>query len=125
MPSFEGGANGDLYLEISLEEHPIFSVDKRDIHLTLPVTPWEAALGATVDCPTLGGTVKLKIIAGSQGGTRLRLKGRGICSRSHNGDQIVSLQIVVPPAKTDPEKELYRKMAEIMPMNPRQALKGY
>ena len=125
MPSLGGVAHGDLYLEISLEKNPLFRADKRNIHLTLPVTPWEAALGATVECPTLSGTVKLNIPANSQSDRKLRLKGRGLCSTSHSGDQIVTLQIVIPEAKTDKEKEVYRNMAETMPMDPRKPLKGY
>ena len=113
------GENGDLYLEIGFEDHPLFHAEKRDIHLVLPITPWEAALGATVETPTLGGRVKLKIPPGSQSGNRLRLKGRGLCSASSSGDQIVTLKIVTPKAETAEQKELYRKMAEIMPMNPR------
>ncbi|MEA2083902.1 MAG: DnaJ C-terminal domain-containing protein [Thermodesulfobacteriota bacterium] len=119
-----GGGNGDLYLEISFEKHPLFTTDKRDIHLTLPVTPWEAALGATVEAPTLGGKVKLNIPPGSQSDGKLRLKGRGLCTSGHSGDQIVTLKIVIPAAKTKKEKEIYRKMAEIMPLNPRQAMEG-
>ncbi len=125
LPGHGTGSHGDLYLEISLEKHPLFTADKRDIHLTLPVTPWEAALGATVECPTLGGTVKLNIPAGSQSGQKLRLQGRGFCSTSHSGDQIVTLQIVIPEAKTEKEKEVYRTMAKTMPITPRQFLKGY
>ena len=125
MPGLRGAAHGDLYLEISLEKNPLFRADKRNIHLTLPVTPWEAALGAMVECPTLSGTVNLNIPAGSQSERKLRLKGRGLCSASHTGDQIVTLQIVIPEAKTDKEREVYRNMAETMPMNPRQSLKGY
>ncbi len=125
MPGLGGSAHGDLYLEISFEKNSLFRADKRNIHLTLPVTPWEAALGATVECPTLSGTVKLNIPAGSQSDRKLRLKGRGLCSASHSGDQIVTLQIVIPEAKTDKEKEVYRNMAETMPINPRQSLKGY
>lgn len=125
MPGLGGGAPGDLYLEISLAEHPLFTADKRDIHLTLPVTPWEAALGETIACPTLGGTVKVNIPANSQSGRKLRLKGRGLSTASHRGDQIVTLQIVIPQAKTAEEKEVYRNMAKTMAMDPRQALKGY
>ena len=120
-----GGRHGDLYLEISLERHPLFTADKRDIHLTLPVTPWEAALGQTTECPTLGGQVKINIPANSQSGRKLRLKGRGLCSATHNGDQIVTLQIVIPEAKPEKEKEFYRQMASTMPMNPRQFMRGY
>ena len=122
MPGFGGGAHGDLYLTISLEPHPLFTVDKRDIHLTLPVTPWEAALGAKVSCPTLGGNVNLSIPANSQSGKRLRLKGRGLCSSKQSGDQFVTLQVVIPEAKTAEQKKLYRKMAELMPFNPRTAM---
>ncbi len=125
MPGHGTGAHGDLYLEISLDKHPLFSADKRTIHLILPVTPWEAALGAAIECPTLGGTVKLNIPAGSQSGQKLRLKNRGLCSGSHSGDQIATLQIVIPAAKTDKEKDIYRNMAKIMPLNPRQSMKGY
>lgn len=125
LPGHGDAAHGDLYLEISLEKHPLFIVDKRNILLTLPITPWEAALGATVECPTLGGTVNLNIPAGSQSGRKLRLKKRGLCSTSHTGDQIVILQILIPEAKTEEEQEVYRNMAKAMPMNPRQALKGY
>lgn len=125
MPGHGTGSHGDLYLEIALEKHTLFTPDKRDIHLTLPVTPWEAALGATVECPTVGGPVKLNIPAGSQSGKKMRLKGRGLCSASHTGDQITTLQIVIPAAKTVKEKEMYRAMAKAMPMNPRQSLQGY
>lgn len=86
--------------------------------LELPVTPWEAALGLTVTAPTLGGKVELKIPPNSQSGQRLRLKGRGLpCTPP--GDQIVTLRIVIPEATTAEAKALYRKMAEVMPMNPR------
>jgi curved DNA-binding protein len=122
MPGQGGGSHGDLYLEISFEKHPLFRVEKRDIHLTLPVTPWEAALGGKIECPTLGGAVHLDIPANSQSGGKLRLKGRGLSSASHAGDQIVTLEIVTPPATTKKEKELYRDMAKTMPMNPRQSL---
>ncbi len=125
MPGHKGGSHGDLYLEISLEKHPIFTADKREIQMILPVSPWEAALGATVECPTLGGTVKLNIPENSQSGRKLRLKGRGLCSTSHSDDHIVTLQIVIPEAKTDKEKEVYQNMAKTMPMNPRQSLQGY
>ncbi len=119
------GANGDLYLEIGFEEHPLFHAEKRNIHLVLPVTPWEAALGATIETPTLGGRVKLKIPAGSQSGSRLRLKNRGLCSAGQSGDQIVTLKIVAPKAETPEQKELYQQMAKLMPMDPRAELERY
>lgn len=119
MPGTGGAPAGDLFLEIAIADDPVFKVDKRDIHLDLPITPWEAALGATITVPTLGGKVQLKIPPGSQGGRKLRLKGRGLSTATKKGDQIVNLRIVVPEAKTQEQKELYRKMAEIMPVNPR------
>lgn len=125
MPGMGGAPAGDLFLEIAFAEDPIFHSEKRNIYMELPVTPWEAALGATVTVPTLGGKVQLKIPAGSQGGKKLRLKGRGLSTSTQQGDQIVSLRIVVPAAKTEEQKQLYKKMAEIMPTNPRNDMGGY
>ncbi len=122
MPGMGGAPTGDLYLEIAFADDPIFHAEKRDIHMELPITPWEAALGATITVPTLGGKVQLKIPPGSQGGKKLRLNGRGLSTAAKKGDQIVTLRIVVPEAKTDEQKKLYRKMAEIMPINPRKNL---
>ncbi|MDD3617946.1 MAG: DnaJ C-terminal domain-containing protein [Desulfobulbaceae bacterium] len=119
MPGIGGGPSGDLYLEIAFAEHPLFQVKGRDIYYTLPVTPWEAALGATVTVPTLGGKVELKIPPNSQGGKKLRLKGRGLSTAARSGDQYVTLRIVVPEAKTEQQKKLYRDMARLMPVNPR------
>lgn len=120
MPGIGGGPNGDLFLEIAFAEHPLFQTEGRDIHHVLTITPWEAALGATVIVPTLGGNVDLKIPPGSQGGRKLRLKGRGLSSAKKQGDQYVTLRIVVPEARTEEQKKLYREMARIMPLNPRQ-----
>jgi len=117
-PGLGGGPNGDLYLEINFQPHSYFRAEKRDIYLDLPVTPWEAALGGTVPVPTLGGTVELKIPAGSQTGRKLRLKGRGLPGHPA-GDQYVVLKIITPSADTQEAQVLYKKMAETMPMNPR------
>lgn len=80
-PGIGGGPAGDLYLEIHFTPDSRFRVEGRDVHQTVPVTPWEAALGASIEVPTPSGVVKLKVPAGSQAGRRLRLKGRGIPSR--------------------------------------------
>ena len=117
-PGIGGGSNGDLYLEVEFNPHRYFRAEGRDIHLELPVTPWEAALGASVPVPTLGGMVDLKIPAGSQTGKQLRLKGRGLPGVPA-GDQYVTLKMVTPPAKTEQAKALYEQMAKDMPMNPR------
>ncbi len=118
------GPRGNLFLEIVFLPHPLFTVVKRDIFLTLPVTPWEAALGATITVPTLGGTVDLKLPANSQTGQKLRLKGRGLCSKNHPGNQFVTLAVHVPEARTAEQRELYMKMAKLMPFNPRSGQGG-
>ncbi|MCP5420667.1 MAG: DnaJ domain-containing protein [Gammaproteobacteria bacterium] len=122
-PGLGGGAHGDLYLEVALTAHPHFHAEQRDIYLELPVTPWEAALGASVTVPTLGGKVELKIPQGSQSGAKLRLKGRGLPGNPA-GDQFVTLRIVIPAADTPEAKALYERMAEEMPLNPRTALEA-
>jgi curved DNA-binding protein len=119
LPGYGGSPAGDLYLEIAFQDHPLFHAEKRDIHIILPITPWEASLGATLTVPTLGGNVQVKIPPGSQGGKKLRLKGKGLSSANQSGDQIVTLQIVVPEAKTEEQRNLYRTMAQTMPFNPR------
>lgn len=112
---------GDLYIEVEFHPHPLYRVDGRDLYLDLPVTPWEAALGAAVKTPTPGGPVDLKIPAGSQAGTKLRLKSRGIPA-STPGDFYVVLQIALPAAPDDQAKEAYRALARAIPFNPRAGL---
>ena len=117
-----GGASaGDLYIEVNIEPHPFFSLHDRDIYLTLPVTPWEAALGADIKVPTLAGAVSLKLSKDSETGKKLRLKGRGMPGKEGAGDQYVILQIDIPKVKTEADKKLYEQMAQIMPFNPRKA----
>lgn len=117
-PGPGGAPSGDLYLEIGFEPHRYFEAEERNILLALPVAPWEAALGATVKVPTLGGNVDLKIPPGSQSGTKLRLRGRGLPGKPA-GDQIVTLQIETPAPDTDEKRELYERMRALMPENPR------
>lgn len=117
-PAPGGGTPGDLYLEIAFRPHPQFEAHGRDLHATLPVTPWEAALGARVPVPTLGGTVELQIPPGSQSGRKLRLKGRGLPGRTP-GDQYVVLQIVTPPADNEAARRLYEQMAHTFSFDPR------
>lgn len=116
-----GGVRGDLYLTVQIEKHPVFDVMSDDIYVTLPITPWEAALGHTVVVPTLAGKVDLKIPPGSQGGQMLRLKKRGLPGEKP-GDQLVLLKIVIPQPITDSARALYQKMAEDMPFNPREKM---
>ncbi|KAB7624386.1 DnaJ C-terminal domain-containing protein [Alkalilimnicola sp. S0819] len=113
-----GGPAGDLYLQVALQPHPWFEPDGRDIHLELPITPWEAALGATVSVPTLGGSVELKVPEGSSSGRRLRLRGRGLPGKPP-GDQYVRLRVVTPPADSAKARKFYERMAKELPMDPR------
>ena len=113
-----GGEAGDLYLEIAFSPHPNFRAEGRDIHYELKVAPWEAALGATIQIPTLGGSIDLKIPANSQSGKVLRLKGKGLPGKTP-GNQLVTLKVVLPPAESDVARELYSKMASELAFNPR------
>lgn len=122
-PGLGGGPSGDLYLEIQVQPHHLYSLQDRDVYLTLPITPWEAALGAKVTVPTLGGSVDMKIAPASQAGQKMRLKGRGLPGKPEAGDQFVLLQIVTPPANTDAQRALYETMAKDMPFNPRANLR--
>lgn len=115
-----GGA-GDLYLEIEFNPHRFFRVEGADVYLDLPVAPWEAALGASVKVPTPSGAIDLKIPANSKAGKKLRLKGRGIPSKTP-GDLYVVLQIALPPANDEKSRELYRRMQEEIKFDPRAAM---
>lgn len=117
--AFNSSRRGDLFLEVVFLPHAIFQVSQRDVTMTLPVTPWEAALGATIKVPTLGGPVELKLPSGSQSGRKMRLKGKGLSSHKHTGDQFVILAVHTPKAVTDEQRQLYEMMAKIMPFNPR------
>ena len=113
-PGAQGAPAGDLLLEVAVREDPRFHLQGRDVLTDLPIAPWEAALGANVTVPTLGGDVELKIPAGSDSGKRMRLRGRGMPGPLA-GDQIVSLQVHAPPAQTDAQRKLYEQMAEVFP----------
>jgi curved DNA-binding protein len=112
----QGARGGDLLLEMEYAAHPQFEVDGRNIIHVLPVAPWEAALGATVSVPTLGGPVELKIPADSEAGRKLRLRGRGLpgdpSGKHAAGDQIVELEVLAPRAHNDDEREAYRRMRD-------------
>jgi curved DNA-binding protein len=107
----QGNHGGDLLLEIEYAAHPNFEVDGRNIVHVLPVAPWEAALGATVSVPTLGGSVVLKIPPDSEAGRKLRLRGRGLPG-TPPGDQIVELEVLAPKAHDDKQREAYATMRD-------------
>jgi curved DNA-binding protein len=98
-------------LEVEFAEHPQFRAKGRDILATVRIAPWEAALGGKIPAPTLGGSVELNLKPGAHGGQKLRLKGRGLPG-TMPGDQIVTLQIAIPPASTDEERKFYEEMAK-------------
>jgi curved DNA-binding protein len=110
----QGSGGGDLLLEIEYAAHPQFEVDERNIIHVLALAPWEAALGATLSVPTLGGPVELKIPQDSEAGRKLRLRGRGLpgAGGAPAGDQIVELEVLAPKANTEDEREAYRRMRE-------------
>lgn len=110
----QGNGGGDLLLEIEYAAHPHFEVDGRNVIHALPVAPWEAALGATISVPTLGGPVDLKIPADSESGRKLRLRGRGLPggAQGADGDQIVELEILAPRAHDEAQREAYARMRD-------------
>jgi curved DNA-binding protein len=112
------GKSGDLFLEVEFQPHRLYRVDGRDLYFALPVAPWEAALGASVAIPTPSGEVQLKIPAGSRGGGKLRLKGRGIPA-TPPGDLYAVLEIALPPAADEKSRAAYLALAAALPFNPR------
>jgi len=118
-----GGADGDVYLSISLRPHRLFRASGHDLFLELPVTPWEAALGTEVRMPTLGGFVNLKVPPGTRTGGQLRLAGRGLpMPKGGAGDLYAIVQLAMPPEPTERERGLLRELATASTFNPRRHL---
>lgn len=116
---FNGGRDGDLYLDIGLKPHRLYRPVAHDLYLDLPLAPWEAALGATVEVPTLAGAVNLKVPPGAASGQKLRLAGRGLpMPRGGSGDLFAVLQIAVPPAD-ERQRALWQELAKGSDFNPR------
>lgn len=109
---FNGGPAGDMYLKVVFQKHPIYQVDGADVFIKLPVSPWEAALGAKVEVPTPVSTIKMNIPEGSIQGKKLRLKGKGIPSKKP-GDLYVVIDIVLPPAHSEKARKVYESMKEL------------
>ncbi len=118
------GTAGDLYLEIGIRPHALYQLEGRNVIVTLPVAPWEAALGAAVEVPTLGGPVEMKIPVGARAGQRLRLKGRGLPGKPA-GDEFVVLKILLPPADSPQARALYEQMQRELAFDPRAELKRH
>ncbi len=117
-PGFGGGPAGDLYLEVQFRPDPRYRVQGRDVYETVPVAPWEAALGATIEVPTPSGRVQVTVPAGSQTGRKLRLKGRGIPG-DPPGSLYLQLEVVLPPADSEKARKLYETMARELAFDPR------
>jgi curved DNA-binding protein len=119
-PGMGGGPRGDLLLRVRLSPHPRFGVDGRDLYTDVRVAPWEAALGATVEVPTLEGQSNVKVPAGSSCGRRLRLRGQGMPGpRGESGDLYATVQIRVPKRLSSEERELFERLRESSDFNPR------
>lgn len=117
---FNGGPDGDLYLNIALHPHTLFRVSGHDLYLDLPLTPWEAALGAVLEVPTLRGPVHLKVPPGTHAGQKLRLAKRGLPKpREGEGDLFAIVQIVVPTVLSERERALFKELADGSTFNPR------
>ena len=115
-----GGLAGDLYLRVKLQPHPVFKVSGDDLYTEVPVTPWEAVLGAKILVPTLDGMAEVSLPPGAQTGQKLRLRGQGLTRRrGGRGDQYVELKIVVPPRPTAAERKLFEQLARESKFNPR------
>ena len=118
-----GGPAGDVYVNIALRPHRLFRVSGHDLHLDLPLAPWEAALGTAVEIPTLGGKVCLKVPPGTQGGQRLRLAGRGLPRPDGSaGDLYAAVAIAMPRDLTERERKLYQELAAASKFDPRTGL---
>ena len=123
MPGHGGEPAGDLYLEVRIAPHPLYRVEDRDVYMTLPVTPTEAALGAQVRVPVpAGGAVEVTVPRNARGGLKLRLKGRGLGGKQP-GDLYLLLEIALPPAESDAARRAYEQLAQASAsFNPRQHL---
>ncbi|MEZ5110272.1 MAG: DnaJ C-terminal domain-containing protein [Microbacteriaceae bacterium] len=123
-PSPDGGESGDMLLQVTVRKHPVFERDGLNLRVTVPVTFVEAALGATIEVPTLGGSpVKLRVAPGTPSGRVLRVKGRGITSKKGTGDLLAVVQVAVPSHLDDAAREALERYREVEPHeNPRDEL---
>jgi curved DNA-binding protein len=118
--SRDGGPPGDLYIVLTLQPHPLYRVNGRDLSIDLPIQPWEAALGVSVEVPTLAGTVEMAIPAGTSSGRRLRLSKRGLPTAAGSaGDLYAIVTIAVPATLSTRERELYEELKKVSTAAPR------
>jgi len=116
QPSMNGGPNGDLLVTVTIKPHPVFTRDGDNLRVTVPVTFAEAALGATIQVPTLGGEpVKLKVAAGTPNGRVLRVKGKGVVTEKHQGDLLATVEVAVPSHLSAKAQEALAAFAAELP----------
>lgn len=113
------GANGDLYLHIRLVPHPLFDVQGHNLLLSVPITPWEAALGAKITVPTLTGKISLNIAKNSQSGQKLRVKGKGLKTKTGVGDMLAVLKVVMPDSTSEQAAALWQQLGQSTSFDPR------
>ena len=119
-PGRNGGPPGDLFVTCRVEPHPLFRMDGRNLRLTVPVTFAEAALGADIEVPTIdGGTVKVRIPAGTRTGRTFRVKGRGVATAKGTGDLLVTVEVAVPTTLSDAERAAIEALAAAATESPR------
>jgi curved DNA-binding protein len=117
----DGASPGDLYLIVRITPHPVYRVEGHDLHVTLPLAPWEAALGTSAVIGTPGGEARVKVPAGTSSGRRLRLRGRGLPNlRGKDGDLLAEVQVMVPSRPSEKERELFEHLAVVSDFDPRQ-----
>jgi molecular chaperone DnaJ len=119
-----GASSGDLYITVRVEEHPFFRRDGDDIHITVPITVWEAGLGTKIEVPTLDGRSALKIPQGTQNHQKFRLRDKGVSNarKSTRGDQIVEVEVQAPKAQDERTREILRELSQLHPEDPRSAI---
>ena len=120
-PGQGNATNGDLYLHIRLVPHPLFDIQGHNLLITLPLSPWEAALGAKVTVPTLTGKINLTIKPNAQSGQKLRIKGKGLPTKTGMGDLYAIVKIVMPPTTNEATEQLWKKLASSASFDPRAA----
>lgn len=108
-----GGPNGDLFLEITVDPDPVFTRDNNNINVTVTVSVLDAVLGAEVDVPTLTGTVALKIPAGTQPGQKFRLRGKGVKTKNGVGDEFAQIKVEIPKTLSEEQKKLYEELRDL------------
>lgn len=114
-----GGPPGDLYVTVHVTPHPVFRRERNNLAITVPITFFEASLGAEINVPTLDGSVRLRIPPGTSGGKTFRVKGRGVEGTESTGDLMVTVEVAVPKSLTDHQRKLLEQYREESDENPR------